>query len=92
MSSSSFFDTVPPLRDTLVRVPQYRAGRRHHVRLPPIADPACTTPPVFVALGTWTHPRSLEFDLVATNGRPNWDYKLTRFVRKRPPSRAPSGK
>lgn len=39
-------------------------------------------PPIFVAIGTWTHPASREFDLVATNGRPNWDYKLSTFTKK----------
>lgn len=33
----------------------------------------------FIALGTWTHPRSREFDLAPINAHYNWRAKIPRF-------------
>jgi len=52
-------DVLPSPRDALVPRRQLRAGRRRMVDRLPHLPPDAT----FVALGTWTHPRSREFDL-----------------------------
>ena len=52
-------DVLPSPRDALVPRRQLRAGRRRMVDRLPHLPPDAT----FVALGTWTHPRSSEFDL-----------------------------
>lgn len=70
---SSSIPKLPPIdspRDALVVVS--RRGRRRHATTPPLVEGT----PDFVALGTWTHQRSREFDIVPINEHYNWKSKV----------------